>query len=157
MHIPKKHDWNLGTCICEDISYWKSIVDNSVIECDEIMNATNVTFIDVTDISTNVTDGTSICEASRYWESIIDNSVNECYEIINVTDVTFTDVTDVSTNILSIVSKNCDDKKVRYKMAFFYFEHVFISVYIAIYICSYLLSLHKPKKTVTYCKYKNDK
>ena len=76
MHIPKKHDWNLGTCICEDISYWKSIIDNSVIECDEIMNATNVTFIDVTDVSTNVTDGTSICEASRYWESIIDNSVN---------------------------------------------------------------------------------
>ena len=38
----KDYSWNSSTCICENERYLKSMVDNSVITCDEITIATNV-------------------------------------------------------------------------------------------------------------------
>ena len=33
----KDYSWNPSTCVCENIKYLKSIADNSVTQCDEII------------------------------------------------------------------------------------------------------------------------
>ena len=35
----KKYVWNPGTCNCENGKYLASIMDDSVITCDELINA----------------------------------------------------------------------------------------------------------------------
>ena len=49
----KDRSWNATICICENSRYLKSVVDNSVILCDEIINVT-------ASVSTNVTSTVSI-------------------------------------------------------------------------------------------------
>ena len=52
----KDYSWNPSTCICENSRYLKSIADNSVILCDEIINNTESAPTIVTNtIATNVT------------------------------------------------------------------------------------------------------
>ena len=34
----KNYGWNSSTCICENSRYLKSIVDDSVVVCNEIIN-----------------------------------------------------------------------------------------------------------------------
>ena len=49
------------TCICENSRYWKSIVNDSVILCDEIISTTDSVSANVTNtISINVTGTVSI-------------------------------------------------------------------------------------------------
>ena len=38
--VKKDYSWNPSTCICESSKYLKSIVDDSVTVCDEIINVT---------------------------------------------------------------------------------------------------------------------
>ena len=38
----KYYSWNPSTCICENRWYWKYIVDDSVIACDEIIYFMNI-------------------------------------------------------------------------------------------------------------------
>ena len=49
-HAKKDYSWNPSTCICENRRYSKSIVDNSVIVCDEILNILD-------SVSANITRG----------------------------------------------------------------------------------------------------
>ena len=58
---------------------------------------------------------TCICENSKYLKSIVENSVIICDEIVIVTDSVSTNETNmISTNVMSTVSINSFDKKVRY-------------------------------------------
>ena len=70
-----------------------------------------------------------ICENSKYLISIVDTSVIECDEIISVKDI-------VSTEIINTIAinatKNCHNKKVRYKIDCYIF-HKLISNHISIY------------------------
>ena len=61
MHVKKDYIWSPATCSCENSKYLASTSDNSVITCDEIINAagsapTNV----MSTVSTNVTRTASI-------------------------------------------------------------------------------------------------
>ena len=57
----KDYSWNPSTCICEISRYLKSIVDESVIVCDEIINVTDSASKIVTNtIPTSVTSIASI-------------------------------------------------------------------------------------------------
>ena len=63
-----------------------------------------------------------ICENSKYLISIADTSVNAWLEIISVTDIASTKMTNtIATNM----SKNSDDKKVRYKIDCFILHTVY--------------------------------
>ena len=85
---------------------------------------------------------TCICENSKYLKSIVENSVI-CDEIVSVTDSVSTNETNmISTNVMSTVSINSFDKKVRY-IDLLYFAHFFIGNHIAIYDHHYLLSYVK--------------
>ena len=42
----KDDSWNPSACICEDSKYLKSIVNNSVIVCDEVTSITNILIYD---------------------------------------------------------------------------------------------------------------
>ena len=58
----KGNSWNLSTCICKNNRYLKSIVDDSVIVCNEIINVIDSVPINGTNtISTNVTYYTTKC------------------------------------------------------------------------------------------------
>ena len=84
---------------------------------------------------------TCICENNAYFKSIVDNSVIVCDEIINVTD-------SVSTNVMSTVSINADDKKVRYKMNGYVF-HMFFLVDILLFMIAiifYRYTKHRSKQ-----------
>ena len=48
----KLYNWNRTTCICMNGKYLRSIIDNSVIMCDEIINT-------VRNVSTTVTSNLS--------------------------------------------------------------------------------------------------
>ena len=86
---------------------------------------------------------TCICENSKYLKSIVENSVIICDEIVIVTDSVSTNETNmISTNVMSTVSINSFDKKVRY-IDLLYFAHLFIGNHIAIYDHHYLLSYVK--------------
>ena len=50
---PKKYGWNPSKCTCENSRYLTNIVDDAVIVCDEIKNATD-------NLSTNVTSTVSM-------------------------------------------------------------------------------------------------
>ena len=55
----KDYSWNPNTCICENSNYLKSIVDDSVIVYDEIINvtesvSTNVTITTLTNFTSSV-------------------------------------------------------------------------------------------------------
>ena len=53
----KDYSWIPSTCICENIRYLKSIVDESVIVCDAIVNAVESVLINVTNtLSINMTN-----------------------------------------------------------------------------------------------------
>ena len=70
--------------------------------------------------------------------------MNTCDEIIDTEDSVLTNVScTVSTNAANIVSTNFDDKKIRYKMNFFFFTRGFISGHITIYNRYNFLSLRK--------------
>ena len=49
----KLYNWNRATCICMNGKYLRSIIDNSVIMCDEIIST-------VRNVSTTVTSNLSI-------------------------------------------------------------------------------------------------
>ena len=52
----KNINWNPSMCICDNSKYLKSIVDDWVIECDEVINFTDSVSTNVTNtISKNVT------------------------------------------------------------------------------------------------------
>ena len=52
----KRYSRNPGTCVCESCRYLKRIVDNSLIVCDEVINATNILSTSVANaIPTNFT------------------------------------------------------------------------------------------------------
>ena len=56
----KDYSCNLNTCICEYFKYLKSIADNSVIVCDEFINATDSLSTNVKNIiPTNVANAIS--------------------------------------------------------------------------------------------------
>ena len=54
---------------------------------------------------------TRICENSKYLKIIADTSVIKCDEIISIMDIVSTKMTNT---IAIIVTKNCQNKKVRY-------------------------------------------
>ena len=57
----KDYSWNPSTCIYEKSKSLKSIVDNSVIECDEIITVVDILSIEKTNtIAANVTSTASI-------------------------------------------------------------------------------------------------
>ena len=57
----KYYSWNPSTCICENIRYLKSIVDDSVIVWNEMINVADSVSANVTNtISANVTSTVSI-------------------------------------------------------------------------------------------------
>ena len=56
----------IRTFTCENGKYFKSIIDNSVILCDEIINVTDIVSLKVTNtISTNVTGTVSTNSGNR--------------------------------------------------------------------------------------------
>ena len=61
----RDYSWNPSTCISENRRYLKSIVHNSVIVCDKIMNGTN-------NASTNVTNTISVNVTSNVPTNVID-------------------------------------------------------------------------------------
>ena len=87
---------------------------------------------------------TCSCESGEYLAITIVDSVITCDEIIDTEDSVLTNVScTVSTNAANIVSANFDDKKIRYKMNFFYFTSGFISGHITTYNRFNFLSLRK--------------
>ena len=60
---------------------------------------------------------TCICEGSRYLKSIDNDSVIVCDEFINAMESLSTIVTNtIAINVMTTISINSDNKKVRYKM-----------------------------------------
>ena len=56
VHAKKNYGWNSSTCICENSRYLKSIVDDSVVVCNEIINVGDSAWTNLANtISTNVT------------------------------------------------------------------------------------------------------
>ena len=62
------NSWNSSICICENSKYLGSIIDNSVITCDEIINATD-------SVSTNITTTVS---TNFYSKKLRYNKI-DCY------------------------------------------------------------------------------
>ena len=65
MCAKKDYIWNPATCTCENGEYLGSIIDDSVITCDDIINAadsvsTNIPTNVTKTVSTNVTSTASI-------------------------------------------------------------------------------------------------
>ena len=61
VHASKNYVRNPSTCICENSGYLKSIADNSVIACDEIISVMDIVSTKMTNIiSTNVVSTASI-------------------------------------------------------------------------------------------------
>ena len=61
----KDYRWNPSTCICENSKYLKSITDNSVTECDEIVIVRDIVSTKKTNsIATNVTSTSSFNKLS---------------------------------------------------------------------------------------------
>ena len=61
----KDYSWNPSTCICENGKFLKSIANNSIIACDEIINAADsVSTIVTKTILTNMTNTISTNAAS---------------------------------------------------------------------------------------------
>ena len=57
----KDHSWSRNTSICDNSRYLKSIINESVIVCNEIINVTEIVSTNVTNfIPTNVTRAVSI-------------------------------------------------------------------------------------------------
>ena len=38
VHAKKNYSWNLGTCVCENSQYLKSISDTLVTQCDDMIS-----------------------------------------------------------------------------------------------------------------------
>ena len=86
---------------------------------------------------------TFICENGQYLKGVADTSVIVCDEIINSTDSASRNVTKaISTNVMSTLSTNFHNKKVRYNIDS-YILHAVSSDYIIICNCYYLLSFCK--------------
>ena len=68
----KDYSWDPSTCISKNSKYLKSIVDTSVIECDEIITVLNIVSTKLTNtIATNVTSTASMnCHSKK---------VRDCY------------------------------------------------------------------------------
>lgn len=49
----RDHIWNPGICTCENKGYSKSIADDTVITCDEIMDAVAKSYVDTSKNCTN--------------------------------------------------------------------------------------------------------
>ena len=84
---------------------------------------------------------TCIWEKSKYLKSVADDSKIVCDEIINVAD-------NVSTNVLSTVSVNFYNKKVRYKMDYYILHTVLLVIkllFIVAIIC-YHYAKHRCKQ-----------
>ena len=84
---------------------------------------------------------TCSCKNGNYLGSIIDDSVITCDEIINAAD-------SVLTNVISTVSKNFYNKKVRYKM-YCYIMHVVLLVIILLFMIAmicYHYAKHRSKQ-----------
>ena len=61
IHAKKDYSWNSSTCICENITSLKCIVDNSVILCDQIIIVADSMSTNVRNaVSTNGTSTVSI-------------------------------------------------------------------------------------------------
>ena len=61
-HICQKdYIWNPATCSCENGKYLASIIDNSVITCDEIIDAKTKT------VTTNFNEKNAICKTTSFY------------------------------------------------------------------------------------------
>ena len=56
----KDYIWNLATCSCKNGKYLASIIDNSVITCDEIIVETKI-------VKTNFNEKNKICETKNFY------------------------------------------------------------------------------------------
>ena len=115
----KYYSWNPSIYICENSKYLKSLFDDSKVVCDEIINAAD-------GVSTNVTITIST----------------------NVTNILPTNFAYISpTNVMSIVSINFHNKKVRSKM-YCYILHIVLLLTKLLFISSiscYHYANHSPK------------
>ena len=72
---------------------------------------------------------TCICENSGYLKSsksTVDGSLIVCGEIIGIADSVLTNVmSTISANVSCVVSKNFDDKELKYKMDCYIFTHFY--------------------------------
>ena len=108
----KKHySWNPSTCICENKRYLKSVADDAVTECDEILN-----FMD--SASTNMTTSISSNALSTMSANVtnvkLTNVMSKCDKklTINMTKTVPTNVKNtISTNFPITVRRSSDDKK----------------------------------------------
>ena len=61
-HVCEKvYIWNLSTCSCKNVKYLASIIDNSVIRCDEIIEEETKT------LTTNFNEKNGICKTKRFY------------------------------------------------------------------------------------------
>ena len=59
----KDYSWNPSTCICKNSKYLKSIADDSVIACDEIISVMVIVLTKMT--KTKVTNVTKNCHSKK--------------------------------------------------------------------------------------------
>ena len=60
----KDYIWNPSTCICENGKYLESIIDNSVIICDEVKESYNE---EIKAIPTNFKEKKAICKTQNVY------------------------------------------------------------------------------------------
>ena len=58
----KYYIWNPATCTCKSRKYLVNIIDDSVIMCDEVMNAE-----ETKTVTTNFNDKNAICEIQTFY------------------------------------------------------------------------------------------
>ena len=70
MHVEKRHVcekdyiWNPATCSCENAKYLASIIDDSVITCDKIIDEETKT------VTTNFNEKNAICKTKNFSISL---------------------------------------------------------------------------------------
>ena len=65
MHVREKdYVWNPATCSCENGKYLASVMDNSVITCDEIVESYNE---ETRNISTNFNKKIAACQTQKFY------------------------------------------------------------------------------------------
>ena len=88
---------------------------------------------------------TCICENIKLMKSIVDNLKMVWDEVIYVVDMVSANVTKtIPINVISTVSINCHNKKVRYKMDYALLELLMNKVlFIVTFICRYHTKIRK--------------
>ena len=75
------------------------------------------------------------CENGKYLKSIVDDSVIACDEIIFVMDIATTNMANtIATNATSVVSINCHNKKVRFKVDCYILHTVILEIILLLII-----------------------